>query len=206
MYKLAEIFERSDSVKDYVDRYFSRLKEVLDGLDRGAMEQSIAAIEAASLSGNRLYFLANGGSAAAASHLVNDYVAGTLIEGRPPLRAFCLTDNTETITALANDVGYENVFSRQLRVHLEPGDVVLLMSVSGNSENIIRAAICAKEMGAVTIGFCGFDGGRLANLCDIVLHAPTTRDEYGPVEDVFAIMVHILGTYLAMKWGKRLHH
>ena len=206
MHKLAQIFDEAHSIQDYTDKYLARLIELLQGLDRSVVERIIEAIEAAFASGNTLYLMANGGSAAAASHLVNDLVAGGYVEGQAPMRAFCLSDNTETVTALANDAGYENIFVNQLKVHLRPGDVVLGMSVSGNSENIIRAIDYANENGAVTIGYCGFEGGRLGGKSQISLHAVTTKDEYGPVEDVFAIMVHLLGTYLTMRRGKKLHH
>jgi D-sedoheptulose 7-phosphate isomerase len=93
-----------------------------------------------------------------------------------------------------------------LRTCLEAGDVVYAMSVSGNSENIIRAMDYAKEVGATRIGLCGFNGGRLKDHCDICLHIPTEPDEYGPVEDIFAIMDHIVTGHLTMKRGKRLHH
>lgn len=206
MHNLARIFDEAASPADYTDKYFARLTQVLAELDRQVIQAVVEALQAAFAKGNTLYLMANGGSAAAASHLVNDLVAGGFMEGQPPMRAVCLSDNTETVTALANDAGYENVFVRQLQVHLKPGDVVLAMSVSGSSENVIRAVDYANKNGAVTIGFCGFEGGPLSKKAKIALHAVTTKDEYGPVEDVFAIMVHIIGTYLTMARGKRLHH
>ncbi len=206
MHKLAQIFDEATSIQDYTDKYLARLIELLQGLDRAVIEQIIEAVDGAFATGNTLYLMANGGSAAAASHLVNDLVAGGYVEGQAPMRAFCLSDNTETVTALANDAGYDNIFVNQLKVHLRPGDVVLAMSVSGNSENVIRAIDYANENGAVTIAYCGFEGGRLSKNSQIALHALTTKDEYGPVEDIFAIMVHLLGTYLSMRRGKKLHH
>lgn len=206
MNKLAEIFESSESSSDYAFRYFDHLHHLLKNLDGKAIEATVDAVENATRNGNTLFTMANGGSAAAASHLVNDLVVGSYVEGAPKLRTLCLTDNVESVTALANDAGYEHIFSHQLRVQMNPGDVVLAMSVSGNSENLVRAVEYANDHGGVTIGYCGFDGGKLAPKCQIAVHAPSTKDEYGPVEDMFNIMGHIVSSYIAMRRGKRLHH
>ncbi|MBI2425079.1 MAG: SIS domain-containing protein [Candidatus Hydrogenedentes bacterium] len=206
MYKLAEIFETSTSISDYASRYFDHLHALLKGLDGKAIEAVVEAVETASRNGNTLFTMANGGSAAAASHLVNDLVAGSYLEGAPRLRALCLSDNVESVTALGNDAGFNHIFSHQLRVHMNPGDVVMAMSVSGNSENLIQAVDYANSNGGVTIGYCGFDGGRLAQHCQIAVHAVSTKDEYGPVEDMFNIMGHIVSGYIAMRRGKHLHH
>ncbi|HNR29588.1 MAG TPA: SIS domain-containing protein [Candidatus Hydrogenedentes bacterium] len=206
MYKLAELYASSASVADYAPKYVERLHEVLGGIDVGILDSMVDCIDQASRAGHRLYLVANGGSAGVAAHIVNDLVAGGYAEGTPPFRALCLSDNVPSVTALANDAGYDNVFERQLRVHLEPGDVVLAMSVSGNSENVVRAIVFARERGATTLGWCGFEGGRLAEACDLVAHVPTTKDEYGPVEDAFSVLGHILCGFLTMRHGKMLHH
>lgn len=206
MHKLAEMFEAAGSAQSYAKQYADRLHELLARLDGGMIEKTVEALEKASEAGKTLFTIGNGGSAAACSHLVNDLGTGSFVEGQPRLRSHCLTDNVETVTAVANDSGFEDIFVCQLSVNLCPGDVVLAMSVSGNSENIIRAVEYAKEHGATTIGFCGFDGGRLLKKCDIALHIPTTKDEYGPVEDIFNILGHLVSGYMAMKRGKHLHH
>lgn len=206
MNKIAEIYAKADSFASYTQMYGARLSEVLESLDGKALTRAMETFEAARANRKAIYILGNGGSAALASHLVNDLVAGAYLEGRPAFRAFALSDNISTITALANDCGYENIFLHHLKVHLEPGDVVLAMSVSGNSPNILRALTYARSHGAVTIGMCGFTGGKMAALCDILIHAETTPDEYGPVEDVFGILGHMLSGYLAMKQGKALNH
>ncbi|HOC70771.1 MAG TPA: SIS domain-containing protein [Candidatus Hydrogenedentes bacterium] len=206
MNKIAEIYAKADSFASYAQMYGARLSEVLESLDGKALTRAMETFEAARANRKAIYILGNGGSAALASHLVNDLVAGAYLEGRPAFRAFALSDNISTITALANDCGYENIFLHHLKVHLEPGDVVLAMSVSGNSPNILRALTYARSHGAATIGMCGFTGGKMAGLCDILIHAETTADEYGPVEDVFGILGHMLSGYLAMKQGKALNH
>ncbi len=206
MHKLAEIHGAATNVQDYFQAYTDRLTGLLNELDKDAIAATIDAIEQCSQRGNTLFSMANGGSAASASHLVNDLVAGCFLEEKPRLRTLCLTDNVATVTALGNDAGFDHIFSHQLRVHMRPGDVVLAMSVSGNSENLIQAVDYANEHGATTIGYAGFDGGRLAEKCQISVVIPTTKDEYGPVEDVFNILGHVVITYIAMSRGKYLHH
>lgn len=206
MHKLAELYRGVGSIHEYAKGYTRRLDEVLSALDALAIERAVETIGQAIDSGHALYIMANGGSAAVAAHIVNDLVAGGYIEGPPPFRVFSLTDNLATLTALGNDAGFDNLFERQLRVYLSPGDAVLAMSVSGNSENILRGVNYAKSIGAATVGFCGFTGGRLLSACDVAVYAPTTLDEYGPVEDMFSVLGHILCGYLSMKRGKFLHH
>lgn len=206
MNKIAELYAKADSFSSYAKLYNARLAEILDNINGDALTRAMETLDAARTSRKAIYVIGNGGSAALASHLVNDLVAGAYLEGRPAFRAFSLSDNISTVTALANDAGYENIFLHHLKVHLEPGDVVLAMSVSGNSPNILRALNFARTRGAVTIGMCGITGGKMVGLCDIVIHAATTPDEYGPVEDVFGILGHVISGYLAMKQGKALNH
>ena len=206
MYKLSELFNQAESFADYIKLYNARLAEVLEGISGEAMTQAMEILDKARNDNKAIYLIGNGGSAGLASHIVNDMVAGAYQEGKPALRAFSLTDNVSTVTALGNDCGYESIFLNQLKVYLQPGDVVLAMSVSGNSPNIIRALRYAKEHGAATIGICGFTGGSMIGISDVSIHIPATLDEYGPVEDAFGIIGHIMAGYLSMKQGKMLHH
>ncbi len=206
MHKMAELFSQAGDFPHYAQLYRERLTELLDALDWKAVGRAVEIIEAARDSGNALYIMGNGGSAATAAHFVNDLVAGAYCDGAPPFRAFSLSDNVATITALANDSGYEHIFSHQLKVQLQPGDVVMALSVSGNSPNILHGLTYARQHGNTTIGLCGFDGGGFAACCDIVVHVATTPDEYGPVEDVFSIVSHVMSGHMTMKQGKQLHH
>jgi len=206
MHKIAELFSKAGSFAEYVKLYNARLAEVLDAIDTDAMTQAAEILAQARATGKTLFIIGNGGSAAAAMHLVNDLVAGAYVEGAPAFRAISLSDNNSTVTALANDSGYASIFEHQLKVYMNPGDVLLAMSVSGNSPNILCALEYARANGAATLGMCGFSGGKMSALCDVVMHAETTPDEYGPVEDVFSILGHILSGYLAMQQGKALHH
>src|SRR5438093_12054958 len=128
--------------------------------------------------------MGNGGSSAVASHMVADLGPNSWADGRPGYKVICLSDNVESITAIANDSGYENIFAFQLRCCLQPGDLVIAFSVSGNSENIIRGVEVANQLGGRTIGLTGLDGGRWRNLCDMSLPVPSSSDEYGHVEDL----------------------
>ena len=206
MNKLAEIHGAASNAQAYFHAYTKRLSALLNVLDEDAIAATVDAIEECSQQGNTLFSMANGGSAASASHLVNDLVAGAYLDDQPRLRTLCLSDNVATVTALGNDAGFDHIFSHQLRVHMRPGDVVLAMSVSGNSENLIQAVDYANANGATTIAYAGFDGGRLAEKCKISVLIPSTQDEYGPVEDIFNILGHVVMTYIAMSRGKYLHH
>lgn len=206
MNALARLFQDADSPADYARRYADHLSALLARLDFTAVGAMVEAFEATSRAGGTAYFAANGGSAATATHWVNDFVAGAYQPDQPGFRAVALADNCATITALGNDAGYENVFVRQLQVMMEPRDLLCVLSVSGNSENVVRAADYARELGAATIGIVGMDGGRLLDRCGIALHVPATADEYGPVEDAFAVVEHMVTGYLTMRRGKMLHH
>jgi D-sedoheptulose 7-phosphate isomerase len=206
MNTLTNIFDSSAGAAEYARGYFARLAQKMNEIDAGALARIIDRIEQTIASGRTLYLIANGGSAAVASHLVNDAVAGCDVDSQPPFRAVSLCDNVESITAIANDCGYEMIFALQLKALLQPGDMVLAMSVSGNSTNIIKGVEYARAHGACTIGWTGFDGGRLAKACDLCLFVPTEKDEYGVVEDMFSIFEHTILTYLALKRGRKLYH
>jgi len=206
MTKLAGLFAASASPAEYVSGYCQRVAEVVAGIDAEAVASCIAVLEQAAQTHKTIFCIANGGSAAVASHFVNDMCPNSFVDGHPPYRVLCLTDNVESITAIANDFGYEEVFRHQLRALLQPGDVVLALSVSGNSENILRAVRFARERGAATVAWTGFDGGTLAELADAAVRIPTTRDEYGPVEGIFTHLAHVVSGYLTMKRGRPLGH
>lgn len=190
----------------YVQNYFARVGQIMGAIDAAAMDRMIQTLEQTSAAGGTIFLIANGGSSAVCAHMVNDMVVGGMIEGQYPLRALSLTDNGPSVTALGNDAGFDNIFAHQIRMMMRPGDALIAMSCSGNSENILRGVAAAREMGCTTIGWAGFDGGRLAKACDIVIPIPATCDEYGPVEDMFSILGHVTVTWLIMRRGKMLHH
>jgi D-sedoheptulose 7-phosphate isomerase len=122
--------------------------------------------------GHHLFLCGNGGSATTAAHMINDLI-GHMHYDRPPIRALSLNENTSNITMIGNDYGFEFVFSKQLEAMADPGDVLLAISTSGNSANVVKAAEAAHQMGIKVVGFTNQKGGKLAGLCDVWLPAPT---------------------------------
>ena len=138
----------------------------------------------------RVYVCGNGGSAAIASHFAGDLNKGTNVAGRHRFRAVSLVDNTPALMAWSNDEGFESGMVEQLRNFVEPGDLVIGISGSGNSTNVLRALELARQAGARTLGFSGFSGGKLLALADASIHVPSTSMEQ--VEDAFSVICHCL--------------
>ncbi len=180
------------SVHDYREHLLS----LLTALDLVEIERAAEALRAARRGGANVFIAGNGGSAATASHMVTDLMFGRGLP-EPGLRVIGLTDNQAVITATANDFTYAEVFARQIRRLGRPGDIVILVSASGDSENIITAATAARDAGMTVIGLTGFDGGRLRPLSDICVHVPTPSETYGPVEDIHLVVNHMLVAELA---------
>lgn len=188
--------EGRESIEQYGKRYLRRLHDLLEQLDFEALNDVVQALERAREQGSAVYIMGNGGSASTATHMAQDLAFGTRRRSGPRLRALSLTDNAAYLSACANDIGYENVFEQQLRSLMQPGDVVLAISASGNSPNVVRAVDYANEHGGETIAFVGFDGGKLKQRCKYVVHAASEAGEYGPVEDVHMILDHLITAYL----------
>lgn len=138
----------------------------------------------------RVYVCGNGGSAAIASHFAGDLNKGTNVAGRHRFRALSLVDNTPALMAWSNDEGYESGMVEQLRNFVEPGDLLIGISGSGNSTNVLRAMELAGQAGARTLAFCGFSGGKLLALSDAAIHVPS--DSMEQVEDAFSVICHCL--------------
>lgn len=186
-------------IKDFTKQYLKNLQSLLDDVDSGVVEQIVAEIEKLLINRGRLYILGNGGSSATASHMVNDLGAGLRRRNIINLDVVSLGDNSPVVTAIANDIGYENIFYMQMQGLIKPEDVVLAISCSGNSTNIIKAIEYAKEIGCTIIGVSGFDGGKLKKLADIKFHVNAPSGEYGLVEDVHMILDHIIYSYYIQK-------
>ena len=185
------------SVREFAQWYRARELEQWEALDLGAIEKIAKVIEAAEKKGKRIFVFGNGGSAATASHLATDWSKTAERKGKPLIRAISLNDNVPFMTAIGNDLGYEDVFVRQLENLLEPGDVVVMISGSGNSPNIVKAAKFAKKHGATTVGMTGFAGGKLRKLADVCLHIES--DQYGVIEDMHMAAGSILAFYLKQR-------
>jgi D-sedoheptulose 7-phosphate isomerase len=175
--------------------YFDYLGEVLRGIDVEAVARFAQTLLAARESGATVYFIGNGGSAATSSHFANDLAIGTNSYGKP-FRVVSLTDNQAIITAIGNDFGYEEIFVRQLQVLARPGDVLVGISASGNSPNLVKAFEFAKGQGVKTVAITAFDGGKMKAMADDGIHVPTAPKEYGPAEDAHMVLDHLLGAYL----------
>lgn len=195
MNKLDQIFVHTSSPADFAREYFAHVAELIGNMDPKPVAQFIESVRKARVGGNQIFFLGNGGSAATASHFANDFLAGPRSWDNA-YRAMALTDNTALLTAIANDHGYDHVFELQLRALMRPGDLVVGISASGNSPNVLNAIQYANANGATTVGLTGFDGGALAKAVKINIHVPTAKGEYGPVEDVHMVIDHLVSAYL----------
>ena len=163
----------------------------LRSVDLGAVGSVSNALLEARDRGSHIFVVGNGGSAATASHMATDLMLGSGLVN-PPLRVIALTDNQAIITATGNDVNFHQVFSRQLFHLAQRGDILIVVSASGNSPNVLACVDTAKELGLTTIAFTGFDGGRLAAMVDLLVHVPTRVGAYGPVEDVHLMVNHMI--------------
>ena len=164
--------------------------EILKKLDVEQINAALNLLDETRQKKERIYICGNGGSAATASHFQNDFNKGVSEYIDVPFRFHCLNDNVATLMAIANDIGYEEVFRFQLRNNLEENDVLVAISGSGNSHNVIRAVEYAKEHGCKIIGLTGFSGGKLKELSDISLHAPVNSMQV--TEDIHMIFDHLM--------------
>jgi D-sedoheptulose 7-phosphate isomerase len=179
----------------FADAYLTYLSEVLKGIDRKSIGHFAHTLLDARERGASIFFIGNGGSAATASHFANDIAVGTNSYAKP-FRAISLSDNQAIITAIGNDFGFEEIYVRQLQLIGRPGDVVVAISASGNSMNLLRAFEYAKRNGIKTVAITAFDGGKMKQIADEGVHVPTGHKEYGPAEDSHMILDHLVGNYL----------
>ena len=182
------------SPKIYVDAYFKNHSKAVSSVDGELLADAIVILQHLYESDGTLYVCGNGGSASISNHLACDH--GKLLASDTDLlpRVQSLAANIEVITAIANDISYDEVFVHQLRLLAEKGDVLMTISSSGNSENVVRAATWAKNKGLKIIALTGFDGGRTAELATVNLHVD--GDNYGIIEDVHQSLMHLMGQYM----------
>ena len=177
-------------MKEAIDNYFDLLKQSVDGLDRNAIISFVDLLLKARKNGNNIYIMGNGGSASTASHFTCDFNKGLSYKKDIRFKMICLNDNIATMLAYSNDLGYENVFVEQLKNFLKKDDVVIGISGSGNSENVLKAIEYANSINAKTVGITGFDGGKLKNIVDISIH--TNINNMQVAEDVHMTICHML--------------
>ena len=174
--------------------YFAQLNHVLQRLPYGVVDQITDVLMRAYRENRAVFLFGNGGSAALASHWACDLGKGTAVSGARRFRVLALTDNVAVMTAWANDSRYEDIFAEQLRNFVEPGDVVLAISGSGNSPNVLNGLRLARETGAYTIGLGGFQGGKMKDLCDLCLVVPSDNMQF--IEDLHLCISHSVFTAL----------
>jgi len=175
---------------ELIQNYVSTLQLTMDQLPRQSIADVIAVLQQARVRGSQVFILGNGGSASTASHFACDLAKNTRQEGLPHFRVIGLTDTMAMFSALANDEGYENVFSEQLANLVRPGDIVIAISASGNSQNVIRAVEVAHRYGATVVGLTGFDGGGLRQLANFNIHVNSNIIEH--VEDIHLMLEHLI--------------
>lgn len=173
-----------------IQDYISTLQQTMDQLPQALIVDVIKRLQCARLQGNQVFILGNGGSASTASHFVCDLAKNTRRVGSPHFRVVGLTDNMAIFSAYANDEGYENVFSLQLANLIRPDDIVIGISASGNSPNVLNAIEEAQRHSVTTIGFTGLDGGRLQHMVDINVHVKSNIIEH--VEDIHLMLEHMI--------------
>ena len=178
----------------YADAYFASLAQAAASVDRTKLQRAAALLGRIYSEGGMVYSCGNGGSAAIANHLVCDHCKLVRTDTELSPRIYSLSTTVEIITAIGNDLAYEEIFVYQLRALARPGDALITISSSGNSENIVRAALWAKENRLPVVSMTGFSGGRSAAIADINLHV--AADNYGVIEDVHQSLMHLLAQYI----------
>ena len=197
--KLNRFYKEDADVKIYFKKYACHLSELLKKVDCDILKEVVDCFLKARQRSSTIFFAGNGGSAATASHFAQDLAEAGRKSRGPIFKTISLTDNISGITALANDYGYNTIFEKQMEGLFKKGDVLVAISASGNSSNIIRAAEYAEKTGGIVVGLVGFDGGRLAKICTHALNIKTERGEYGPVEDLHLVLDHMITSYIMMK-------
>lgn len=184
----AGVASAGDVVRDYMEVFDALLRRI----DTADIERAADILRAARDSGAMIYVAGNGGSASTATHLANDLGKATKTSGMPPMKVVSLSDNVSWLTALGNDEGYDRVFAGQMENFAQKGDVLIVISTSGNSGNLVKAAEMAKERGMTTLGILGFKGGKLKDMVDASVWLPSPVGAYGPVETAHCLVVDLI--------------
>ena len=179
-----------------INCYKEKLIKEISSLDNNTIDKVMNLLLKTRDEGKQVFIMGNGGSGATASHITGDFNKGLSL-GKPEgkrYRFISLVDNSPTVLSLANDLSYDDIFVEQLKNFLTPGDIIIAISGSGNSENVLRAVHYAKEKGNTVIGLTGFDGGKLKPLSDVSVHVPL--DDMQVVEDVHMMLGHLIFSVL----------
>jgi phosphoheptose isomerase len=182
------------SAASYFEAYADEMSRAAKTIEAEAFDKAAAILLEAYMRGGRMFSCGNGGSASIANHMQCDHVKGVRTTTDLTPRALSLSTNVELLTAIANDTGYENVFVYQLQSQSVPGDVLVAVSSSGRSANIVRALTWARDHGLRTIAITGFDGGAARSVAEVSIHVECTN--YGVVEDLHQAIMHALAQYI----------
>ena len=198
---LKKIVKKNKKISDFAKNYFFRLSEIFNKLNFQKFENLEKLLMKARKAKSNIFIFGNGGSAATASTMANDLGFDIIkkTKTKTPFKFFALTDNNPVITAISNDVGYENVLINQLKIHHKKRDITIMISASGNSKNLLTAAKWIKSNGGYVFSFLGFDGGRLKKISNDYILADSIKGEYGPVEDIHLMINHILAHWFQNK-------
>ncbi len=181
------------TTSSFADQYKAELIKTIDSIDTAKVEQAIEWFREARENNRHIFTCGNGGSAATASHFATDIIKGASYQRDKRFRILALTDSLSTLTAYSNDVNYDCVFAEQLKNFAEPGDLVLAISGSGNSPNVLRAVEYANSIGCKTIAMTGRDGGKLGPMAQLNIQVPVPH--MGRIEDAHMIVCHMIGYY-----------
>lgn len=184
-----------------INKYFSKVLSVLQKIDQAELNAAMNVLAEAYRHGADIYCFGNGGSAATASHMLNDFNKGVSAGLEQKFRFHCLNDNIAILTAIANDIGYTDVFSEQMQGKLHAGDVIIAISGSGNSANVIKGVKYAQSCGCKIIGLTGYDGGKLRSLADYHMHVPSFDIQI--VEDIHMVFNHMMMKIFSQKWKEQ---
>ena len=186
--------QKTPNIKDFFQGYSEKLQEVLQQSDWSPIEELATDMQKCWKDGRRVFLCGNGGSAGNAIHLANDFIYGIAKTTGGGLRAISLSDNSAVITCLANDVGYDHIYSEQLAVQADKGDLLIALSGSGNSPNILLAVEQAKKMQIKSFAVLGYSGGKCKDIVDVPIHFPI--DDMQIAEDLQIIVGHMLMQWL----------
>ena len=195
------IKKRYNNISNFSKDYISILSDTLHKIDFNSLSKIVSLIEKKVKNKKTLYVCGNGGSAAISNHFVCDYLKYMKTDNNLLPKIFSLSSSNELITAISNDISYDKIFSYQLKVLASSGDILLVISSSGNSKNLIEVIKAAKKMNIKTISFTGFDGGIIKRISDYNLHF--NYKNYGISEDLHHISMHLVCQYIRMKYSNK---
>jgi D-sedoheptulose 7-phosphate isomerase len=188
---------KKNEIEIYTNSYLKRLNDIFNNINYDELTSVIELMLEAFKNNKTVYVAGNGGSASTASHMQSDF--GFFLRNRTPFRPkiLSLTDNLSLITAIGNDASFDDIFMEQLNGKFNTGDILIVISASGNSKNVINAVEYVNSIDGDTVAFTGFSGGKLSKLAKYSVHTPNVKFDYGPIEDMHLIFMHIIINFLS---------